>query len=178
MEAQDNRKYYVSWYRLDGQDCYLLWWTGDENDAVWVDANRRIPVFKTIEQAQTFAQAQTIPLEKVEPDLLNLDWVKQWLQHPASAIDPEECLTGWNFFIDVADGTGRPFAGQRGTYNRGTWRGKRYDKLFFGTSAGMMLASEGAPRYEPRWNKTERKFLAKVLTQGLSIFRQQTYLHK
>ncbi|TGE23777.1 hypothetical protein E5K00_00755 [Hymenobacter aquaticus] len=175
MEAQDNRKYFVSWYRLDGQDRYLIWWTGDYNDAVWVDAKRQIPVFTTIGQAQDFARQRGIPLETAEPELQNLDWVKHWLQHPTSAINTEECLMGWNFFIDVADGTGRPFAGQRGKIRK-AWRGKIYDKLFFGTSTGMLLAPEGTARYIPRWNKAEKKFLAKVLTQGLRIFREHMQL--
>lgn len=176
MKAQENRKYYVAWYRLDGQDRYLLWWTDDYNDAVWVDATRRLPVFKTVEQAQIFAQAQKLPLEKEEPGLLNLDWVKHWLQHPGAAIDTEKWLMGWNFFIDVANGTGSQFTGQRGNYDRGTWRGKIYDKLFFGTSTGMLLAPEGAPRYVPAWNKPERKFLAKLAVQGLHILRCHSVL--
>lgn len=175
MEEQDNRKYYVSWYRLDSQDQYLLWWTGDYNDAVWVDANRQVPVFTTIGQARAFAQQQGIPLEKEEPILQNLDWIQHWLRNPAIAIDTEACLTGWNFFTDVADGTGRPFAGQRGEIRK-AWRGKIYDKLFFGTGTGMLLAPEGTPRYEPSWNKAEKKFIAKVLMQGLRIFRQHIYL--
>jgi hypothetical protein len=175
MVEQDNRKHFVSWYRLDGQDRYLLWWSGDYNDAVWVDANRQIPVFKTIEQAQAFARQHAIPVKIDESGPLNLDGVKQWLRNTRRPVDTEVCLTGWNFFVDVAEGTGCRFAGQRGE-TRKAWRGKVYDKLFFGTSTGMLLAPEGAPRYEPRWNKTEKKFIAKVLTQGLYIFRQHVYL--
>jgi len=170
-----DKQFYVSWYRLDGQDRYLLWWTSDQTDAVWVDAAGQIPTFETIAQAQAFEQQLGMPVKDEKPILQDLDLVKQWLRKPTSQIDAEVGLMGWNFFTDAAEGTGRRFAGQRGKVRR-AWRGGVYDKLFFGTSTGMLLAPAGTPRYVPQWNKDELKFIAKVLTQGMKIFRRHVYL--
>jgi len=166
--------YHISWYRLDRQDGYLLWKTDDTTDAICADADGRLPSFRSIPQLVTFAKGLDVDLEGYEPKVQNLDWAKNWLKDPSAFIDCEECLTAWNFFLDAAEGTNRHFAGQLGE-TRKAWRGKIYDKLFFGTSTGMLLAPAGTPSYRPRWNKDERKFIAKVLTQGMQIFRRYVY---
>ncbi|GGF23842.1 hypothetical protein [Hymenobacter cavernae] len=167
-------EYFISWYKLDREDGYLLWKTGDATDAIYTDADGRIPSFGSISQITEFAKESGITLVHEEPRLQNLDWAKNWLKNPRVFIDCRACLTAWNFFLDVAEGTSRRFAGQSGE-RRQAWRGKIYDKLFFGTSTGMLLAPPETPPYKPRWNKDERKFIAKVLTQGMQIFRRYVY---
>ncbi|WBA43630.1 hypothetical protein [Hymenobacter canadensis] len=174
MAEQEKKKFYVAWYRLDGQDRYFLWWTSDVTDAAWTANDGRIPVFETESNARIFAQQQEISLEEEGPAPQNLDVTKRWLKDTRKPIDCEACLVAWNFFVDAAEGTGRRFAGQRGS-KRKAWRGRIYDKLFFGTSTGMLLAPPGTSAYHPTWNKDERKFIAKVLTQGMNIFCHHVY---
>ena len=174
MAEQEDKKYYISWYRLDGQDRYVLWWTSDITDATWADAAGRIPVFEAKWEVKDFARQLEVLLEEQEPQLQDLDVAKRWLKNIKKPIDCEECLVAWNFFVDAAEGTNRRFDGQRGSIRK-VWRGKIYDKIFLGTSTGMLLAPPGMLAYHPTWNRDERRFIAKVLTQGMKIFRHHVY---
>ena len=49
-----NREYYILWYRLNDKDSFLIWFSTDEDDGVFVDEDGFVPVFDTKEKLLDF----------------------------------------------------------------------------------------------------------------------------
>ena len=61
-----DRQYFLSLYRLDLRDRYLVWYT-DETDGYVLDTQRSIPSFQTQGAAVAFANSMGLTIVEEEP---------------------------------------------------------------------------------------------------------------
>ena len=158
------RKYYLLWYRLDGSDSYLIWYS-NENDGVFVDEVGIVPSFNSTESLLRYAEVHGISVDAGEPILLNLDVLRKWLKETdVQLIDPSSFNDAWNLFADVAHSTKSSFDTDQELTR------KIYDKLFWGCNLPS-VTPEGE-QYHPAWTKRELKIMGEVLRAGLQMFRR------
>jgi hypothetical protein len=165
------RKYFASWFRLKQKDQYLIW-ISDEPDSVMVNEQGYIPVFSSEMALAAYAKSKGIELVNKEPKLHDLDAAEEWLQQPQSSIDCFQFLLAWNLFTDVAHALQVSFIGRK----LSPLGYRIYDKLYFGLNHFIGDPVMGHPSgkfYIPQWSLKERNKLAKVLTQGLAIFKSK-----
>jgi hypothetical protein len=157
-----SRTYFRLWYRLDGADGYLIWFSNEE-DGVVVAPNGTAPAFRDLAALQAYADSQHLDLLIEEPILHDLDNVAAWLARPVHAIDCDVFLTAWNLFADLAASTGAGFAPDDERTRQ------IYEKLFWDNNLPSMTPP--GERYVPRWSAAERRTLRAVLGSGLALFR-------
>jgi hypothetical protein len=155
-------EYYTCWYRLDGQDRYLIWYTNDVDGVYLRDG--KIPVFKEQATLMNYASSNGINMQSEEPRLHDLDVVVKWLECPTGkTVDCPSFNAAWNLLADVSGSV-------KGNFDQDQKLTKKvYEKLF----CGMNLPSvtpEGK-EYEPIWTKKEVALLQEILSQGLEMFR-------
>jgi hypothetical protein len=162
------KSFFALWFRLYRKDGYLLWIGDDDQDSVFVDEDRLIPVFRSESALALYARARNIEIVNEEPILHDLDLVKAWLRQPDQPIDSRAVLAAWNLFTDVGNGIEMAFTGrQRDKLTR-----RIYDKLFFGNNLpGVTPPNE---YYIPQWSAAERVRLVSVITQGLQLFERNS----
>ena len=165
--------YYPLWYRLDNQNRYLIWTNevdaqGDM-DGVFVDSNRKIPVFNSMNALLSYAQSQGIAFEDGELNLHNLDVVKRWLKVRRSkaqgptAIDCNEFLAAWNLLADISRSID-------GGFDTDCDRTKKiYFKIFYGNN--LPAITPKGEHYIPLWSNREKRIIREIMAQGLKMLR-------
>lgn len=114
--------YYPYWYRLDGADAYLIWYT-DENavtypngvgdnderdsgepDGVLLDKAGRLLTFCSLADLHSAANRRGLSAEpEANPAPLDLDMVQRWLGAARkTTVDCQTFLEAWNLFSDLA----------------------------------------------------------------------------
>lgn len=158
------REYYKLWYRLDGDDGYLIWYS-DEKDGVAVDSGGKVPSFRHAGGLLEYAAAHGLTF--VEGDMIphNLDALAVWLQkQELRRVDCDSLLTAWNLFADVS----RSIGGGFDTDPELTVR--IYEKIFWGNN--LSAVTPAGKCYRPIWTGHELKLMREVLGFGLSLFRE------
>lgn len=157
-------EYYTCWYRLDGHDRYLIWYTNDV-DGVCL-RNGKIPVFTEPSALMKYAASNGIKMQAEEPGLHDLDVVVRWLQNPTGkTVECPSFNAAWNLFADVSRSAKCDFDQDQ------TRTKKVYEKLFCGLNLPS-VTPEGK-EYEPIWTKKEVALLHEVLAHGLQMFRSK-----
>ncbi len=170
------KQYFACWYRLNQVDRYLIWiyyTEGDNPEEVLLNEQGLIPVFKSELALASYAKINRIEIVNEEPILHNLDAVEKWLQQPNDNINCEDCLSAWNLFSDVANSLKVTFNGDK----HARLRNRIYDKLFWGINDFVghpILGHPSGEFYFPEWSPAEVSKLAKILKQGLKLFRRYT----
>jgi hypothetical protein len=158
--------YYILWYRLDGLDKFLIWYTNDEDGVVLRDG--MMPVFSRQDDLHRYAAAQGITIKKEQPRLHDLDVVAKWIMCLSpEAIDCNEFNAAWNLFADVSEKTNSIFDKEKKLTK------KIYNKLFWGMN--LPSVTPNGKEYDPFWTKAEVKILHDVMTKGLDLFRATSY---
>ena len=147
--------------RLDGRASYLLWVSGEDQDAVLADGDVAV-AFPEPALALRYAAEQSLPVRSEVPTAFDLDEVAAWLRTD-DVPDPVVVLNAWNIFWDVATGTGRPLG------HRSRDQDRVYDKLFWANNLPA-VTPEGMT-YTPEWTEDELQSLRKVVEDGISLVR-------
>jgi hypothetical protein len=158
-----DRNYYILWYRLDGRDAYLIWYS-NEQDGVLVDEDGRALKFRDSGSLLKYAESRDIHIEAGEQTLHNLDELGEWLN--SGEADQIRCDTfngAWNLFADVSFSIGGDFDADKGLTQ------EVYNKLLWGCDLPS-VTPEGE-QYHPAWTKRELKIMRDVLSAGLQMFR-------
>ncbi|HAX78565.1 MAG TPA: hypothetical protein DCY88_22715 [Cyanobacteria bacterium UBA11372] len=157
-----SKQYFILWYRLDGVNAYLIWYTND-CDGVLVDSGKVI-CFKSISLLRRYAEGCGLYIEEEEPIFQELDPVKNWLYNPSKTeINCNIFLSVWNLFIDIASSV------QDVAFDRD--RDKTdivYEKLFWGNN--LPSVTPRGQHYTPTWTDDEVETLQEVLAYGLNMF--------
>jgi hypothetical protein len=157
------RMYYRLWYRLDGADSYLIWYSND-HDGVVIDPDGTVPSFHSFTQLYAYAAAHQIEIVKEEPLLHDLDHLAAWLVTPFTDIDCDVFLAAWNLFGDISLSVGGHFEpDQQQTQHI-------YGKLFWGNNLPAMTPP--GEHYTPEWTDDEVKLMKDTLSYGLQLFRK------
>ena len=162
VKPEPGVQYYTAWVRWQQADGFLLWQNPPEPDceAVWADAQGRIPLFKTQAALAEFAQQRGYCLEAEPPTLIDLDAVAGWLNNTEKR-PVRECLAVWSLFDDVGAGVGEPFAGSHKTPAR--------DRVF------DLLYADSGPWQRPAkvtWPPAEQLLLRHLLSQGFQLWQK------
>ena len=121
-------RHYPLLYRFNGQDCYLIWISND-NDTVEINAMGQVLTFKDSKAIAAYAATKQYILESEEPKSHDLDWVARWLSTRDMPVDYDKALAAWNLFGDVA----RSIPRADDTFEQLDSRfGEVYEKLFWG----------------------------------------------
>jgi hypothetical protein len=158
------REYYICWYRLDGKDSYLIWFSTDEDDGVFVGESNLSPSFDNTAALRNFAKSNKIKLKKEEPLLIDLDIVKNWLKGTENKVkDYNPFLNAWNLFEDISVSTNEDFHKNR-NYDI-------YERIFWGCNIPA-VTPEGES-FTPNWTKKELKIIREIMNSGLKIFAEK-----
>ncbi|WP_227768565.1 hypothetical protein [Hymenobacter sp. 15J16-1T3B] len=169
LEHSRSWKYYPAWVRVHQRDRFLLWVERPENEGLWTDPQGRVPSFDNMAELAVLAGLLGVSLAVHQPELINFDSVRAWLEKPAKQVPCNECLAVWNLFDDLASGTGAAFLGSR----RGPVRNRVFDKLY--DCAGFWRISLVQARQAKQWRKEERTKLRRVLEQGFRLWQKYVY---
>ncbi len=157
------REYYIYWYRLDNKDGYLIWFTTDENDGLVIDETGLIPNFNNMDDLKRFAINLQISVDIENPNLIDFDFVKNWLNLPNIIIDDyNPFLEAWNLSDDISISTNGNFDLDKDLTN------SIYNKIFWGCNLPSMTP-EGES-FTPTWTKKELKIIRETLKLGFQIF--------
>lgn len=162
-----NRTYYKLWYRLDGKDSYLIWYSNAE-DGVVTDPNGRVPSFRDAESLLSYAEGQGIDIDVGEPILHNLDVVAESLRRKdIELINCSEFNSTWNLFTDFSVSVNDSFDPEPHLTKQ------IYDKLFWGCNLPS-ITPEGK-QYRPAWSERELQIMHEVLGSGMLMFKRSLY---
>jgi hypothetical protein len=160
-----SREYYNLWYRLDGCDAFLIWYT-DEEDGVVVDSDEKALSFQNTEDLLGYAASRGLSVCVEDPLLHDLDVIAEWLgTGDVRSVNCEDFLAAWNLFEDVSRSVGGSFDDNRKLTE------KIYEKLFWGNN--LPIVTPEGKSYEPIWTKRELKIMREVLGSGLLLFRKK-----
>jgi hypothetical protein len=158
------KQQYILWYRLDQQDRYLIW-ISDKMDGVYVH-NKAVKTFESIEALRQYAAEMRIKLMPEEPVLNNFDTVQEWITDPNQALNCIDCMNAWNVVKDVTNTLKMKFRGNL-TDQLTT---EVYDKVCQNNTIPVHIpGAEGGKR---NLKEKERKLLAEIMTQAISIARK------
>jgi hypothetical protein len=157
-----DRKYYILWYRLDGGDAYLIWYS-NEQDGVLVDGGCVLSL-RDRGGLLEYAESQGIRVEAEEATLHNLDELEEWLKSgDANLIECDNFNGAWNLFADVSLSIGGDFDADRDLAR------EIYNKLFWGST--LPSVTPAGEQYHPTWTQRELIIMRDVLSSGLQMFR-------
>ena len=159
-----SREYYVYWYRLDNKDAYLIWFS-NEKDGFTVDENGFIPSFTNVKDLQDFASEMKITVDVENPNLIELDSIKDWLNDCGKIKDYNPFLNAWNLFEDISVSTNGNFDKNKEETN------DIYNRIFWGCNIPAMTP-EGES-FTPTWTKKELKIIRETLNFGFQMFREK-----
>ena len=165
MTDTTSNTYYCLWYRLDGTDGYLIWYSNN-HDGVVVQLGGTVPSFRSPALLHDYAAAHQIVIAEEEPMLHDLDCIEAWLCTPtiSSVIDCDAFLAAWNLFGDIS-------VSVNGNFDRDHKKTQNiYDKLFWGNN--LPAITPPGKHYTPIWSDEELQVLREVLANGLQLFRQ------
>jgi hypothetical protein len=163
------KSYFACWFRLDGGSRYLIWFSvesaGSDLDGVFVDAEGRVPIFRTLAELERFAVAQGLDLVKEEPILIDLDAAYAWLRWPTRDVrrihTRGELLAAWNLCSDLSRSVDGGFA-----------------PLDLESAATLPIWHELLMCEKTHWSSAELRILRRVLRQGLTLFRERIQLQR
>ena len=162
-------KSYVCWFRLDGQDGYLIWQTNG-SDGVYVDKNAAL-AFHDLTSLRAYAKEAGISIVEENPVVHNLDQLAQWLLLPnGNMITADSFLDAWNLFSDVAGSLRIRFDASTRITN------PVYEKLFY--SCNLPSATPEGQTFKPMWSVDETNIMVSVLSDGLKLFRKAVRFHQ
>lgn len=103
----DERDYSALWFRLGGQDRYLLWFSGaySSDDGVWTRDGRTLMVWTSAQQVREFAPGAGLNWVKGTRTCHDLDLLDAYLRGGA-ILSANHALAAWNLFSHVARSIG------------------------------------------------------------------------
>jgi hypothetical protein len=154
-------------YRLRAQERYLIWVENDPD--LVVTESGRIPTFKDLLAARSYADTKGYILKPEEPAAHDLDWISAWYRDSGQVIDCEKALVAWNLFRDIAVSVGA--AGTE--FNTIDAAAQNiYKKLFWGNN--LPSVTPKGQHYTPEWSPEDRRKLGALLSCGLELFENCT----
>lgn len=156
--AIEDREWFLLWFRLDHNDGYALWYSGEKDGLESVQG--RIPYWKAARSAQEHAERKGYTITSETPKLHDLDNIAQ-VANGGELTDFRLLLGAWNLFSDVAVTlTSAEFIqlDQRSL--------DAYNHLFHLVGLGPF---DGV--HPPPLSKRESEEIRQLLTAGLKLFR-------
>lgn len=178
--------YYPYWYRLDGADAYLIWYSDEsaatypngvgesgetdsgEPDGVLLANPGRLLTFRSLADLHGYADRSGLSVEpEVNSTPLDLDTVQRWLGAARkTTVDCETFLSAWNLFSDLASAV----QGARAHIDDQK-ENRIYMKLFWGNNFPAMTPP--GKHFTPTWSKSEVGRLRNVLNKGMQMFKNR-----
>lgn len=168
MGEKVQETYYLVTFRISEKEYYTFWYS-DDIDGFLLDRNRKLRFFPEKEEALSFAKEKGFLLNREETEYLISPEYFRKIEH-FRKIDCGQFLNYWNIFSDVAHSINCPFAGD----SREETIRIIYEKLFYGCN---ILVNEGEKHYIPKWSRKEKRLIAKVMKDGVSILAKGLVLH-
>jgi hypothetical protein len=150
-------EYFVTWYRLDGVDQYLIQYQNDIAGLLY-DARGFIPSFGSEAELQQYAHSKGLEITPDNPQLHDFDAVDQWVTQDNEA-NPEcnQLFIGLSLLLDISEAVGADFHRDR-SHNGGPIFNKLYDCAHSRDN-------------DIQWEKEELSQLRDTLRIGLQLFR-------
>lgn len=153
-------KYYPVHIIFGDKNFHLIWYDNQEDG--FMAESQKLITFDSIGETEAFCREHRILLESgtTRYDFTNV------IAGADRIRDSEDCrtvLNAWNFFSDLAKTCGEGFLGDS---DQGRIL-EIYHKLFHGCNLKAM--NPGKEEYTPDFDEDERKELASVLRDGISI---------
>lgn len=172
-----NIEYYILWFYYKHQDKYLIWFSSDYKDGIFIKDNK-ILIFDSKESLYKFSELNKIFINDSDLVLHNLDILEKIYINNMSLKYHKDILNCWNLFIDISNSL----------YNKSffeiayekivfKYKNKKrlkkyifkiYDKLFF--SNNLSVITPKGKFYTPIWSKSEIKLLTRINNVGFKIF--------
>lgn len=157
------REYYAYWYRLNDKEAFLIWYS-NEKDGFVVNEAGFIPTFESKDDLKNYADKIQIVVDLNDPNLIELDSVKNWLNDGGKIKDYNLFLDVWNLFEDISVSTHGNFDNDKEVTN------DLYDRIFWGCNIPA-VTPEGES-FTPTWTKKELKIIRETLSFGFKMFQE------
>lgn len=157
MNENLREKYYLVQFKIFQKEYDTFWYT-DDVDGFMLDTNNMLKSFPTKDQATAFADKEGFLLD-TEAFLVSTSILKDM---NIREINCKLYLNYWNIFSDVAHSINGQFLGD----SRNTAIRHIYEKLFYGCN---ILVKKDEEHYIPKWSKSERRWIARVIKNGFQI---------
>lgn len=159
-----SREYYVYWYHLDAKDSFLIWFSNDKGGFV-VDESGFIPSFENKNDLKNYADEIQIDVDLNNPNLIELDSVKDWLNNGGEIKDYNPFLNAWNLFEDISVSTNDVFDKDKEITN------DIYNRIFWGSN--LPAVTPEGESFTPTWTKKELDVIREILSFGFQMFREK-----
>ena len=159
----EQARYFVLWFRHRQQNGYMLWIEKPEAETLWTDNSQRAVVFRSERQVVELARQLAIVLEPGSPQLIDLDVVANWLDHPEK-MPPPESLAAWSLFDDLGCSVRKLFTGNV----KAPVRNRVFELLY----ATAKVWRTPLPIV---WPRQERNVLRRILRQGFRLWNKYVY---
>lgn len=163
MSEEIHERYGLVQFKFIQDQCeeYDTFWYTDDIDGFVLDQDGKLKSFSTKKKAFAFAKEKGFSLYAGTSEYLIAPSI--YRKKNLRKIDCERYLNYWNIFSDAAHSTNCQFLGD----NRDKEIIQRiYEKLFYGCN---LLVREDEEHYVPKWSKKERRWIAKVMKDGIQI---------
>ena len=157
MNEKLREKYYLVQFKILQKEYDTFWYT-DDVDGFMMDTDNTLKSFPTKEQAVAFADKEGFMLD-TEALLVSTSILKDM---NIREINCKLYLNYWNIFSYVANSINEQFLG----YSRNGTIRHIYEKLFYGCN---ILVKKDEEHYIPKWSKSERRWIARVIKNGFQI---------
>lgn len=157
MNENLREKYYLVQFKILQKEYDTFWYTDDE-DGFMLETDNILKSFPTKEEAVAFADKEGFILD-TEAFLVSTSILKDM---NIRKINCKLYLSYWNIFSDVAHSINGQFLGD----SRNSVIRHIYEKLFYGCN---ILVKKDEEHYIPKWSKSERRWIARVIKNGFQI---------
>ena len=162
MSEKTDRTYELVRFQIIREKCeeyYTIWYT-DDVDGFLTGQDGKLKSFPTKKEAEAFANEEGLLLQ--EGVVSYLIAASIYRKKNLGKFDCVLYLDHWNIFSDVANSINEQFLGDS---RNGTIR-HIYEKLFYGCN---ILVKKDEEHYIPKWSKSERRWIARVIKNGFQI---------
>ncbi|MCU7495834.1 MAG: hypothetical protein HF314_05135 [Ignavibacteria bacterium] len=165
-----DKEYYILWYRLNGKDQYIIWFS-NETDGVVTDPSGNVISFDSKDQLVEYASKNNLTIIEDEPELHNLDLVSEWIsENTPELINFSQFNNIWNLWTDISSSTGRSFDNK----DRNA-ADMIYDKLFW--SCTLPTGKSKEQECIPEWTENELNTMKELFQEGIAMFKDAVVPH-
>lgn len=145
---------------MDEYKEYYTFWYTDDIDGFLLDRDGKLKSFPTKKEAIAFAKEEKLMFRPCAVEFFIAPSI--YRKKNLRKIDCVRYLDCWNIFSDAAHSINCEFLGD---HREGVIQ-RIYEKLFYGCN---LLVKEDEEHYIPKWSKKERRWIAKVMKDGIKI---------
>lgn len=163
------KKYYLVKMFYSNKDLFSIWYANDDDADGFIVHKNRISVFKSSQEAISFAKNSGLVLEQgiTTFDIIDIINIIEKIKNVMLSENCHELFDIWNIFGDIAKSTNEKFIGN----SDDELTRDVYEKLFYGSN--LRVITQDMEEYHPMFDEEETELCISIFRNGLDILDKQ-----